>query len=49
MQDERSQRACGQVFAYATNTHDGLVRTYNEDYVAVVPDLRKPSNLGGTY
>jgi hypothetical protein len=37
------------VFAYATNTHDGLVRSYNEDYVAVVPDLRKPTNLGGTY
>ena len=44
-----SQRASGQVYAYATNTHDGLVRAYNEDYVAVVPDLRKPTNLGGNY
>jgi hypothetical protein len=44
-----SQRACGVVHAYATNTHDGLVRAYNEDYVAVVPDLRKPTNLGGNY
>jgi hypothetical protein len=44
-----SQRACGVVYAYATNTHDGLVRAYNEDYVAVVPDLRKPTSLGGNY
>lgn len=44
-----SNRACGQVYAYATNTHDGLVRAYNEDYIAVVPDLRKPANLGGNY
>ncbi len=44
-----SQRACGVVYAYATNTHDGLVRAYNEDYVAVVPDLRKPTNHGGNY
>jgi serine/threonine protein phosphatase PrpC len=44
-----SQKACGSVYAYATNTHDGLVRAYNEDYVAVVPDLRKPSSLGGNY
>jgi protein phosphatase 2C family protein 2/3 len=26
-----------------------LVRAYNEDYIAVVPDLRKPANLGGNY
>ncbi|TNV84054.1 hypothetical protein FGO68_gene10316 [Halteria grandinella] len=44
-----SQKACGSVYAYATNTHDGLVRAYNEDYVAVVPDLRKPASLGGNY
>lgn len=37
------------MYAYATNSHDGLVRAYNEDYIAVVPDLRKSAALGGNY
>jgi protein phosphatase 2C family protein 2/3 len=35
--------------AYASNTHEGLVRPYNEDFVAVVPDLKKSALSGGTY
>jgi len=28
--------------AYGANTHNGLVRSYNEDRISIVLDLKKP-------
>jgi protein phosphatase 2C family protein 2/3 len=46
---QTSNRTCGHVYAYASNAHQGLLRPYNEDFVAVVPELRKPAASGGNY
>jgi protein phosphatase 2C family protein 2/3 len=29
--------------SYAANTHNGIIRTYNEDRISIVLDLKKPS------
>ncbi len=34
----------GLVWAYAANTHQGLVRNYNEDRVSIILNIIKPSN-----
>ncbi len=33
----------GLVWAYAANTHQGLVRNYNEDRVSIILNIVKPS------
>lgn len=36
------------MIAYGANTHNGLVRNYNEDRISIVLDLKKPGvPLGG--
>lgn len=35
----------GAVKAFGANTHDGLVRKYNEDKVSIILNILKPSNL----
>ena len=38
-----SQRALlPNMVAYGANTHNGLVRNYNEDRISIVLDLKKP-------
>jgi hypothetical protein len=32
--------------SYGANTHNGLVRGYNEDRISIVLDLKKPGALG---
>ena len=39
-----SVRGHGQVLAYAVNTHQGIVRGYNEDRVSIVLNILKPPN-----
>ena len=33
------------MIAYGANTHNGLVRNYNEDRISIVLDLKKPGIL----
>jgi protein phosphatase 2C family protein 2/3 len=33
----------GNVISYAANTHNGISRSYNEDRISIVLDLKKPS------
>jgi protein phosphatase PTC2/3 len=35
----------GLVKAYAANTHNGTVRSYNEDRISIVLDLKAPKKL----
>lgn len=35
----------GVVKAYAANTHQGLIRNYNEDRVAIILNITKPPNV----
>lgn len=30
------------MLAYGANTHNGLIRNYNEDRISIVLDLKKP-------
>jgi len=30
--------------AYAANTHNGIIRPYNEDRISIVQDLRRPNS-----
>ena len=39
-----STKKNGIVKAYAANTHQGLVRNYNEDRVAIILNIMKPQN-----
>ena len=39
-----SSKKNGIVKAYAANTHQGLVRNYNEDRVAIILNIMKPPN-----
>ena len=41
-----SLRESGVVRAYAANTNQGLVRTYNEDRVSIVMNISRPANTG---
>lgn len=38
----------GVIKAYAVNTHQGLVRNYNEDRVAIILNIMKPPHLSAT-
>lgn len=40
-----SVRGHGRVAAYAVNTHQGIVRGYNEDRVSIVLNITKPPNI----
>ena len=40
-----SNRKNGVVKAYGANTHQGLVRNYNEDRVAIILNIMKPPNI----
>ena len=31
--------------AYGANTHNGIIRTYNEDRISIVLDLKKPGQI----
>ena len=35
------------IMSYAANTHNGIVRPYNEDRISIVLDLKKPTKQGG--
>ncbi|CAG9318444.1 unnamed protein product [Blepharisma stoltei] len=37
-----SDKRCGNVRLYAVNTHEGLIRKYNEDRVSIVINIRSP-------
>ena len=37
--------ATNAVHTYAANTHNGIVRNYNEDRISIVLDLKKPNAL----
>lgn len=39
-----SMKRNGIVRAYAANTNQGLVRTYNEDRVSIILNIVKPEN-----
>jgi protein phosphatase 2C family protein 2/3 len=39
-----SVKGYGKVMAYAVNTHQGIVRSYNEDRVSIVLNIMKPPN-----
>jgi protein phosphatase 2C family protein 2/3 len=39
-----SVRGHGRVAGYAVNTHQGIVRSYNEDRVSIVLNIMKPPN-----
>jgi protein phosphatase PTC2/3 len=39
-----SVRGHGKVAGYAVNTHQGIVRGYNEDRVSIVLNIMKPPN-----
>ncbi len=39
-----SIRGHGKVAGYAVNTHQGIVRGYNEDRVSIVLNIMKPPN-----
>ncbi|CAK79657.1 unnamed protein product (macronuclear) [Paramecium tetraurelia] len=39
-----STKNVGIVSAYAANTHQGLIRTYNEDRVSIILNLMKPAS-----
>jgi len=32
----------GAIISYAANTHNGIIRPYNEDRISIVLDLKKP-------
>ena len=36
-----SIKAYGNIVAYAANTHNGIMRDYNEDRISIVLDLKK--------
>lgn len=38
-----SSKNVGSVFAYGANTHQGLVRNYNEDRVSIILNMMKPT------
>ena len=31
-----------QMLAYGANTHNGIIRSYNEDRISIVLDLKRP-------
>jgi protein phosphatase 2C family protein 2/3 len=33
-----------QVLSYGANTHNGIIRTYNEDRISIVLDLKNPNS-----
>lgn len=33
----------GSIVSYAANTHNGIARSYNEDRISIVLDLKKPA------
>ena len=39
---KHSQKASGIVKAFAANTHNGLIRNYNEDRVSIILNILKP-------
>jgi protein phosphatase PTC2/3 len=41
---KHSLKRNGVVRAYAANTNQGLVRTYNEDRVSIILNILKPPN-----
>jgi len=34
----------GSIISYAANTHNGIIRPYNEDRISIVLDLKKPQS-----
>lgn len=44
-----SHKSLGIIKAYAVNTHNGTVRTYNEDRVAIVLSILKPIEFEGNW
>ena len=47
MASKTSTKPWGSIMGYAANTHNGIARTYNEDRISIVLDLRKPDMFGG--
>lgn len=39
-----STKENGTIVAYAANTHQGLIRNYNEDRVSIILNIVKPTN-----
>ena len=39
-----SNKPYGNIMSYSANTHNGLIRGYNEDRISIVLDLKKPGN-----
>jgi len=39
-----SNKSFGPVLAYAANSHNGIIRPYNEDRISIVLDLKKAGN-----
>jgi protein phosphatase PTC2/3 len=33
------------LYAYGANTNNGIIRTYNEDRISIVLDLKKPTGV----
>lgn len=44
-----SFKNCNSIVAYAANTHQGSVRTYNEDRVSIILNIMKPPTFKGSY
>ena len=44
-----SSKQANHIRAYAANTHQGLVRNYNEDRVAIMLNVMRPSTFTGEY
>ena len=39
-----SNKNMGIIKSYAANTHEGLIRNYNEDRVSIIINMSKPKN-----
>jgi hypothetical protein len=44
-----SMKSTPYIKAYAANTHQGIVRTYNEDRVAIILNINRPSTFRGDH
>jgi hypothetical protein len=44
-----SMKSTSSIRAYAANTHQGIVRTYNEDRVAIILNINRPSTFKGDH
>jgi hypothetical protein len=47
LSSRHSSKQNGLLYSYAANTHNGNIRTYNEDRVSIILNISKPENKRG--